>query len=214
MGLLENGLYFRRADKFRDTFEGTLSRATILERRNEPHQSATGVDHLIEDFLNARSRMFLNCWSHSDHESAALWDVYLQSNEGVALKSTYGRLAGVLAPSPLTIAISKINYVDYEQTPFFTANIFDPYLHKRLSFEHENEIRAIICTHNIGDNAQLIPAEDDSVTVPIAVDELVEAVYVSPAAPEWFGDIIEQVINRYGLSIPVIRSTLYDRPIY
>ena len=35
----------------------------------------------------------VNCWHINEHESAAMWDLYLKSNEGIAIQSTYQKLA-------------------------------------------------------------------------------------------------------------------------
>ena len=34
----------------------------------------------------------INCWHMNDHESAAMWKLYLKSNEGIAVQSTYETL--------------------------------------------------------------------------------------------------------------------------
>jgi len=34
----------------------------------------------------------INCWHMNDHESAAMWKLYLKSDEGIAIQSTYRKL--------------------------------------------------------------------------------------------------------------------------
>ena len=37
-----------------------------------------------------------------------------------------------------------VKYVDYDKVPIALGNHFFPFVHKRLSFAHETELRAII----------------------------------------------------------------------
>ena len=52
------------------------------------------------------------------------------------------------------------------------------------------------------------------ISVDIDPDELIKSIHVAPSAPEWFGVLLEKIVQRYELKIPVVRSRLYDRPLY
>ena len=43
-----------------------------------------------------REEFAINCWHLNDHESAAMWKLYLKSNEGIVIQSTFTNLNTVL----------------------------------------------------------------------------------------------------------------------
>ena len=85
----------------------------------------------------------INCWHLNSHESAAMWVLYLKSNEGIAVQSTYRKLLDSLVDER-EIFIGKVNYIDYDNEIFLDRNALAPLVYKRKSFEHEREVRAII----------------------------------------------------------------------
>ena len=85
-------LFFARADTLGDTFEGSFSRANVEARPGEfPDQPAMlAVVSVMNQLF--RIHTFINCWSMDDHESAALWQLYVPPQGGVAVKSSFRRL--------------------------------------------------------------------------------------------------------------------------
>ena len=97
----------------------------------------------------------------------------------------------------------------------FYLNALTPFLFKRISFEHEREIRAVIW--NTQTNRETVD-EDDKVTIEIIdhgkfsnidIETLIETIYVSPTAPSWFHKLVISILNKYNLDKPVIFSKLY-----
>ena len=43
---------------------------------------------------------------------------------------------------------------------------------------------------------------------------LIDSVYVSPLAEQWFADLVEKIIRRYGYGFKVNYSKLNDNPIF
>ncbi|MEM6645654.1 MAG: hypothetical protein AAF730_05340 [Bacteroidota bacterium] len=218
LSLLENRrLFFARADMFDDPYEGTWSKAGVKKLRAQvaagtiPLTSAT-VDGLLASSESMRQKTFISCWFASEHESAAMWELYA-SSKGVAIMSDHDSLASAIQAAPITGSTTMISYVDYDKTPISFKNTFFPFTHKRLSFEHENELRAIISSDG-GINRQHIQADATSVVIDINPEYLIKKIFVSPRADQWFSELVEQIVNRYSLPIPVVKSNLYDRPIY
>ncbi|CAM4294911.1 hypothetical protein BAU28_19485 [Bacillus paramycoides] len=98
-------LYFRRSDKFKDVFEGKIfgleDRYKTLEDGNYPNEKlkedilygAKSMVQLIEGKVkNERITTFINCWHLNEYESAAMWDLYLKSNEGIAIQTTFDKM--------------------------------------------------------------------------------------------------------------------------
>ncbi|MBN2439066.1 MAG: hypothetical protein JXL20_10770 [Deltaproteobacteria bacterium] len=217
LSLLENRcLFFSRVDQFDDPYEGALSRAGVEFLRNQI-ASVGGANETVDYFINVidsmRQQVFINCWFMSEHESAAMWKLYLQSPEGVAIRTDHDTLAATLDRSPLKVRTTMVKYVDYDKVPIPPDNAFFPFVYKRLNFAHETELRAIIWSNEDINKTQVHDGAM-GVTIDVESEEFIKSVHVSPNATKWFGQLVEQVLRRYNLSIPVVRSSLYDRPSY
>jgi hypothetical protein len=216
LSLLETRrLYFARSDKFDDPYEGALSRESVALLRKQARNSAPAmvdaVEMMITNTPRFRQSMFLSCWHASEHESAAMWRLYLQSPEGVAIRTDHQSLCTALEVSTLSPRTSMVRYIDYEATPIPVDNLILPFVHKRLSFAHEAEPRAIIWGLEDVNRPQVT---EGAVSVSVDVDPNVQAIRVSHHAPAWFGQLVEKLIRRYSLSVPVVKSSLYDRTAY
>ena len=148
LSLLEsNRLFFPRSDKFDDPYEGAWSQAGVKLLR-DPTTNGGMPPEAVESFIahaeQMKQQMFISCWFTSDHESAAMWQLYLQSPEGIAIKTDRDSLTAAIDAAPYKGRTTIVRYIDYETTPIPFGNLFFPFIHKRLSFADENEIRAII----------------------------------------------------------------------
>lgn len=190
-------LFFTRADRFSDKFEGSVS--TLVARRDWLPEARAAAERTR--FL--RERTGISSWHVNDHESAAMWELYLKSDEGVAIRSTYGRLARAIDPSRADVHLGLVRYIDFESDRIPDGRT-SPFLHKRRSFAHERELRGIVCSDE---------PLDRGLFVDVDLDVLVERVYVAPYAPDWFYELVQRVAERYGLHQPIARSDLDRDPI-
>jgi hypothetical protein len=215
-------LFFARADKMPDPFEGSYSKANVRLRpdvyKDWPKED---FDKMMTSAAYAsreiRRFTFLNCWHISENESAAMWKLNLKTDEGVAIRSTFQQLADSLKMyAEQRVYIGKIKYINYDTEWLPEGNTFYPFLYKRESFKHECELRAVIQTLPIVDGAidYRQPSPALGAYVPVDVNLLVERVYVSPTAPAWFRELVGSVVTRYGLDKEVVRSELGDDPVY
>lgn len=222
VALLEHqALFFTRSDKFEDPYEGTWPRANVQGMRQLAQPKELGgaglAEKTVEDsisFMNDMRKIFVvNCWHMNEHESAAMWNLYLKTNEGVAVQTTFGRLRSSLYyGEPINIGLVK--YVDYETATLDQGNVLSSIVHKRMSFEHEREVRAVIMrAPPLGE-----PFSEEFLNSPcnVSVDlpNLVENIYVAPNAPKWCADLVAAVVKRYGFDFPVIQSNLYKPSLY
>jgi len=235
-------LHFARSDCMSDRFEGSITKLDLEARRMV---GATLMPaERFQEFLDGlaafgeaeRGFMYLNCWHMNEYESAAMWSLYQSGQpQGIAVRSTYRRLSKSITDRR-HIYIGEVSYVDFdrEQTP--QGMLFYPYLHKRKSFEHEREIRAIRWTHEgdeSEDGPQTAAARDPDnepwpegstfkpgpvgppvIEVKANLNNLVEAIYVSPEAAQWFSDLVRKVLLRYDRDWPVYQSDLDADPIF
>jgi len=197
-----------------DPYEGAPSQAMIrnMQERYAPDptpgaRAPRPSTRLMAALVQGLGSLFyVSSWHMNDEESAAMWRLYLKSNEGVAIRSTFQRLTEAFpAPAP-RISIGMVEYIDYARDAIPSDNMLHPAFRKRRSFEHERELRAVVV---------LAPAKppDPGLYVPVRLDTLIDRVYVAPTAPGWLGELVERVIRRYGHTFPVERSTLMDRPM-
>jgi hypothetical protein len=85
----------------------------------------------------------INSWVRSPVEPVAMWTIFGGGSEGVAVRTTAGRLRRAIT-DVRSFTIATVGYVDYAVTPINELNMLAPYFHKRLSFEHEHEVRAVV----------------------------------------------------------------------
>ncbi|WP_266160736.1 hypothetical protein [Dyella silvatica] len=212
ISLLEtNQLYFNRCDHFDDPYEGTVTQGTT-HLMCDNGKTEQDIESYIESTKVWRQQMYVNCWCKSEHESAAMWGLYLQTTEGVAIRSTSARLAAVLDPTPISVGLTEVRYVDYERHAYNWGNIFHHYVYKRLSFRHEMEVRAVVWGIE-EQNQPLIEANAPHVLIDVDLPTLIESVQISPTAQPWFVDLVKRCVKRYGLDVPVVQSDLYRSPL-
>jgi hypothetical protein len=219
LNILERqALFFTRSDRFEDTFEGSYTRYNV-SMRSQVYNGQIPEEALrqISQASNQLRRFtFINCWHMNEYESAAMWRLYSQSNEAVAIQSTFPRLRDSFNTTNEGINIGMVNYIDYETQWMPESNMFYPFVHKRLSFEHEHEIRAVF--QHLPVNGESIDwsqnLHDYGTNIVIDINTLIERIYVSPLAPSWFYELVQAVVLRYGLSKEVIYSDLNSNPVF
>jgi hypothetical protein len=210
-------LFFCRSDRLGDPFEGSYPKKNIEMRPLwygfSEKDLADGPFKVMSEVTRwIRYWTYVSCWHRSEHESAAMWRLYSKSDEAIAVQATYDRLVRVL---PEKAFVGLVAYVDYETEFIPEGNTFYPFLCKRKSFEHEREVRAVIqdLPETKGDKLGIENA-DLGMNMEVDVDDLVENVYVAPTSPLWYRDLVQEVMERYDIVRPVIRSSLDDQPVY
>jgi hypothetical protein len=221
VALFENrSLHFTRIDRFSDLLEGSWPAASIVEREQLAARVSPMHRDLAESYVTGipaaskrlRTQAAANCWHMNEHESAAMWRLYLSSKDGIAIRSTYARLkAGFTAAEP--VYLGKVNYIDYSCQHIDIYNLLNPLTHKRKSFEHEREVRAAIVRMNpVAGQPDQIP--ESGIEVPVDPETLIDAIFVAPTSPAWFRTLVEAVLRRYSSRLPVLQSGLSQGPLF
>ena len=226
VSLLEKkSLYFTRADKFDDPFEGSSTKATVEHNlytiKEIFRQSGNEIDErLIEEYKEDNKNwplfFFINCWHMNDFESAAMWKLYLNSNERISIQSNFDRLTKCFDKyTNYDIYIGMVKYVDFNGNIKFGHNLLKHYTYKRISFEHEKELRAVIFDpqdhRKLALNPNNLPLGR---YVPIDLDILIENIYVSPTSSDWFYKLIKSITKKYEINKDVVKSNLSDDPVF
>jgi len=211
--LEEKALFFPKLSSLSDPLEGFLTKPTVEKFRNIPEgltaeeaaKRRTIGEHNLSMMKTARDLLYVSSWHANNHESIAMWGLYLKSGEGVAICSSIERMIESFANTKDEIHIGRVDYVDYEKEEIPWHNAFYLALHKAKSFEHENEIRVIVMSP---DN---LPGK----LVPVDLAMLIDKVFVAPNSPAWIHDLIKKVITKYRLNEDIIHhSGSEQKPMY
>ncbi|MFA1819553.1 DUF2971 domain-containing protein [Virgibacillus oceani] len=135
---------------------------------------------------DVRAHSFVSCWHLNEYESAAMWDLYVKNNEGITIQSNLKRFKDSFKNTEESIMIGQVKYIDFEKDSNYSNQGFELILTKRLSFEHEKEIRAVYNftpIEKIKTNRHKI---DHGKNIKVDLVCLIENVYIAPAAPIYF----------------------------
>jgi len=221
-------LFFASAVSLNDPFEGAKG---VVENKKEWDDfylkfsrdaiiTAPGMDPsvLTEEYIECnaqrlvkemnssgefwRKRTCISCWYSNSYESEAMWRLYsLNIQNAVSIQTTANHLYLALDRDPY-IDIGKVKYIDYKKR-FTHPN--GSFWYKRKAFEHEKEVRAVIVDHE-GSCA--------GVYVPVILETLIDAIYISPYAPKWFEEVVKDIMKKYNIEKPILHSELNEVPFY
>jgi hypothetical protein len=206
-----NGLFFSRADRLGDPFEGSIPRANVREQSEIAKYWPSNLGQLESGKAwrtQERQNMFINCWHMNEDESAAMWRLYTKSEEAICIQSTFTRLHECVDEN---VFVGEVRYIDYEKDLIYVAQVFHPFIHKRKFFAYERELRAVIWKPPDYDDE--LPIEG-GIWKQVELSQLIENVYVAPTSPAWFRDLVEKMVERYSLNRPVRQSSLDEEPYY
>ena len=214
-------LYFARIDQLSDAFEGSLSKAEYEHWKTVAAEGeANGLipsdwkgryfDILLMNARRSRKAIYVNCWHANQSESEAMWRLYSPSGYGVAVRSTYRRLVESLPEKVHNgCFVGLVQYTDHHTEQMPSGNAFYPVLHKRRAFEHEREVRALVWIADPGFAVDKDQATNPAgVSIPVVLDQLIEAIHICPTAPSWFAAAVKGVVRQYGIDIPTVDSDL------
>ena len=220
-------LYFRRADLFKkdDLHEGLPPDEYVRKIRGLRRFDLQ--DELALNNTQAVNRQFseghyLLCWNLFDGEKLEMWKEY--APEGVAICSRYELLKAALVPMLDTIHLGLVRY-GHE---FLTGDNILRYIYgKRVRFEGESEMRAVLCSYDpvAGSNRHFnelnFPGREplDDVNLRhkwvhdfkrrrIDVSALLTGIVMSPWASDEVFDEVKLWANLKNLSCPVNASLL------
>jgi len=210
---LENStLFFCRADKFSDKFEGAFT--PTLRQQIMQSYSENKIDYTYEKFKRRmRETVFINCWHRDRDDSAAMWALYGKSDCAVALTTTVGMLSETLSEKvlPYDLAIEKVEYIKHWRDPKIDITPYARvFAYKTKAYEHEKEVRVLLDR-----SLNEFDAEISETGMPISVNpsKLLRSVVIAPEAPAWFDKLVRRFADKYGLKAPVHKSKLAADPI-
>lgn len=197
--LLNRQLFMSRSDKFEDQYEGTFSEPTFEEIK----KLCIDNPEFLDFYKSRRKQVVISSWHLNEYESFAMWQIFTQKNEGLAIQSTLGRLQTALIPEKkYEQHIGEVNYIDYKKEYIPFDHAFFPFLFKRKSFQYEKEIRIIsdVSKHNL--------TIDNGLKIDVDIDQLIEKIYIHPKSENWYKNLVIELVKRLGFNFEIEKSDL------
>jgi hypothetical protein len=178
------------------------------------------IDQQLERFAanqkDALNRIAVSCWHMSNFESAAMWRIYGDSSQAVAIESTVSDLIEAVSTSGYDVSIGEVTYVEPppDNAPIHHAPLHDVMLslfRKLRCFTYENELRAAI---HVTDHDLHLLGRDEWSGIPVDLKRLIKKVWISPRAQKWFYITVSLELRKAGVDVPVSGSYLDVTPDY
>ncbi|MCG9791128.1 hypothetical protein [Flavobacterium algicola] len=197
--LLSKKLFMSRSDKFEDQYEGTFSEPTYEEIK----RLSTDNPDFLKYYKTHREKVAISSWHINEYESFAMWQIFTQNSEGLAIQSTIGRLQECLVQEKnFTQHIGEVNYIDYKKEYIPFDDMFFPFLFKRKSFQYEREVR--ILTDVTENNLKL----NDGLKINVDINQLIETIYIHPKSENWYKNLVIQLVKELGFDFNIEKSDL------
>ena len=197
--LMSRKLFMSRSDKFEDQYEGTFSEPTYEEIKKLSENNPEFLDY----YKSHREKVVVSSWHINEYESFAMWQIFTQNNEGLAIQSTIGRLQKALKPEiNYSQFIGEVNYIDYKKEYIPFDNLFFPFMFKRKSFQYEREVRII------SDLAESNIKINDGIKIDVDVNQLIEKIYIHPKSENWYKKLVIELVSKLDYTIEIEKSDL------
>ena len=197
--LLSRKLFMSRSDKFEDQYEGTFSEPTYEEIK----KLSVNNPEFLNYYKSHREKVVISSWHINEYESFAMWQIFTQNSEGLAIQSTIGRLQKAMdVEKDFNQYIGEVNYIDSKKEYIPFDDMFFPFLFKRKSFQYEREVRIIadLSEHDIKIN--------DGLKIEVDIDQLIEKIYIHPKSENWYKKLVIELVDKLGFDFEIEKSDL------
>jgi len=186
------------------------------DERNMLHSKLNRLKTDWKSFFKAIMRSItVNCWHLNKVESEAMWRLYSDAGKAVAVETNGDALRVSIQSreSEHRVHIHPVRYLDFFNKDLKPADCVveghrAPLL-KRLSYQHENEVRAFIgrVPKNPQESAIIGYWQPTPIKLPVDVRALVKRVHVSPYPSEPFESSVKKVCELYGLDANIVERS-------
>ncbi len=206
----KSALFFTRVDKLGDPFEGSCPEKVI-----KFWEKKVGVEYQWGFYEHLNKFTAVNCWHLNEYESAAMWKMYLKSNEGIAVQSTFKRLKDSLRDKEHDIFLGKVKYINYSKLVDPVEVFTHPVLYKRKIFRHEQELRAVIrkLPKRRFFSPRSKPTIGEGIYVPVDLKVLIDKIYLAPISLTWQSELLKSLVAKYQIDKEVVQSSMDDKPL-
>jgi hypothetical protein len=197
--LLSRKLFMSRSDKFEDQYEGTFSEPTYEEIK----KLSVNNPEFLNYYKSHREKVVISSWHINEYESFAMWQIFTQNSEGLAIQSTIGRLQKAMeVEKDFNQYIGEVNYIDYKKEYIPFDDMFFPFLFKRKSFQYEREVRII------ADLSEQEIKINDGLKIEVDIDQLIEKIYIHPKSENWYKKLVIELVDKLGFDFEIEKSDL------
>lgn len=203
------GLYFSLPTQFEDPFETHLPRKVYNSIAKSitscTNTSDTDKQYLIASYRNTYMSQLISCWHASEFESEAMWKLYSQDKQSIAIKTTSHKLIKSLYDIPTHARAGLVKYIDFDNPP--TLNQIDQVFLKRNSYAHEREFRVTFTQQSLfpKDHGELYKCD---------ISTLILEIIISPWTDSVFEHATRSAIEKFLENVSVSKSKLLDTPDY
>ncbi|MDD5051495.1 MAG: DUF2971 domain-containing protein [Sulfuricurvum sp.] len=172
------------------------------------------IEELLASVVNGKNlgeevkKMFaFSCWHINNYENEALWKIYTNQGQGIAIETTTDKLERSLTYHQ-KIVFNKVRYEDFHTASIEKGHQYYRGFLKRKAFEYEKEFRAGIKLDEVDFGKGCF--------IPVDLDMLIEKIHVSPLVPKYFLESVRFLCNNdlSFLQDRIIQSSLYDKPLF
>ena len=149
---LDGRIYFVRADKFKDKYEGAIPKTcfeSFVEQssyRNDEKEKQLVRDAYLKKFDERKKKAAISCWHINEKESAPMWDMYTNAGQGIAICTSMDKLKSIPKPNEYELEGFEVNYIDFDsefKEEYFYNELLT-FTTKRIEFKHEHEYRMLL----------------------------------------------------------------------
>jgi hypothetical protein len=204
--LRSNLLYLSRADCFDDRFEGALTPS--IRKAIDSAKIGEHIESADMFYQRSRKGTFVSCWTFGAKDNMAIWQLFGGASNSVAITTTVERLVRMCIRWPDRVHIAKVRYIDHFEDPDMVISRYqDPLEFKHEAFDFEREVRVML---SMQENWQHNPKGIRRAVSDI--NDLITSVVIAPNSETWFLELVQDVVQRYGLKVPVRMSQLAALP--
>lgn len=168
-----------------------------LEEKVPNLKNTPQYDKIIQNMSEMSSAQKLNeqgkekfgvsCWHINDYENEALWKIYTNQGQGIAIETTDEKLKASFITEK-DIHCDRVRYEDLDTAPIEKGHKYYGGWIKRKSFEYEKEYRAIL----------MLDKSDygEGCLIRVDLDILIEKIHISPLMPSYFFDVVAYICKK------------------
>lgn len=193
---------------------GDLAEHCTAAQPAVPNAARETLQRKLDDLKATPKRFFqaimqcqtVNCWHASEVESEAMWRLYADNGKAVAIETSVDALRESIESrqSQHRVHIHRVKYLDFFDQRLKPSDcVVDGHttpLLKRLSYKHENEVRAFIgrVPNNPREAANIDYWRPVPVRLAVDIKLLLKRVHISPYAGEPFGTSVSKLCELFG----------------
>ncbi len=220
-------------DAYASTFQQNVNQLERSHQQAAEYRSKRGYpltnaeeEKLQADLEDMRSHLrrilpaiakatMVNCWHRAgESESEAMWRLYAENGKAVSVETTLDALKESIQrrESSSVVYIYPVKYLDFFDSALKPGDCLVEGIHmpllKRISYQHEREVRAFIAKVAPGRaGADVAFWEPAPIRLPIDVKVLVKAIHISPYAGEPFPGSVAKICEAFGLESEIVRPS-------